>query len=221
MGRRGFTLLEILLVLAVAAIMASLAIPAVWGRMDGAQLRAAATQVESAVLSVRSSAQREGRALALYAAQDGERVRLRREEFDPTPDDAAGGSSVAARDRQGAAGVKWLGILPAGVHVTTPVAAADDTDEIARLVAGDSGERGGRSARATPAAAEPIRLVVALPDGSMIAPAPLRISRARADEDPSTRPGLLLSINRWTGVCTVSPAPREDESEQALAGRAR
>jgi prepilin-type N-terminal cleavage/methylation domain-containing protein len=194
MKSRGFTLLEVVAALAVLAVMASLAMPAIWGRMDGAKLGAAARQVEAAVVTIRTTASRDGVALALVAAPGSGGVLLRAESMEEPSAEAAEGPSRSSR---------VLGMLAAGLSISASgLAWSDETDGTVH--------RSG-SAPARDAATHSAKLAVALPDGSIVVPGPLRIGFA-----DTRRPALLIRINPWTGVCTISPAPAEADDDEAL-----
>jgi prepilin-type N-terminal cleavage/methylation domain-containing protein len=203
MGSRGFTLLEVLVALAVVAVMASLAIPGLWGRMDGAKLNAAARQVEAALVTIRANSQRDGVALELVAIDGPGGVRLR---ADPLGSGAGevGAGTLAPRPS------RVLATLPAGVRIILSVPPPEEDVMLAP-------EGQTRRAGYSPGGDElPVKLAVLLPDGSVVATGPFRIGmgeRQSAGQTGSDRPALLVRINRWTGVCSISPAPAEFDEE--------
>jgi prepilin-type N-terminal cleavage/methylation domain-containing protein len=75
-GRRGYTLLEMLLVLALLVILAALAYPSVDGMYSGIRLRAGADNLRSALAQARAHAMDEGRSyrFAVLAGQGNYRV---------------------------------------------------------------------------------------------------------------------------------------------------
>lgn len=70
MARRAFSVVELLVVLALLTALVSLAMPALLGRVGGAAMEAAARQVGAAVDAARSEAHRTGRPVRLEGRRD-------------------------------------------------------------------------------------------------------------------------------------------------------
>ena len=69
--RGGFTLPEMLIVLAILAIMAALTLPAMRGPLDKSRLRSSATSVKAAIAKARASAIRSGSDVSFYYERNG------------------------------------------------------------------------------------------------------------------------------------------------------
>lgn len=75
---RGYTLLELLIVLAVLAAIAALMIPAVRGPLDKSRLTSAAQQVQASIAKTRALAVREGVAVQLRYRINGQQLVIER-----------------------------------------------------------------------------------------------------------------------------------------------
>ena len=143
MPRRAFSLLEVLIAIAVVAAIASVVFVNLPALTTRARFEAATRQLESAAAIVRSDAMRGGRALTLIASEREGAWRLEVEEFG---DDAA--EEGATR--------RVVMELPSGVRVSAARPRPVEDGAFAPVVEADA------------AAAEPDRvdICVLLPDGS-------------------------------------------------------
>lgn len=191
MCARGLTLLEVVVAVAIVAILSALALPAISGRLGDARLKSAAHQLEAGVISIRAQAQREGNAVALFAAPGRRGMQLVAERVE-----AAGGMAgegIGGGERESGVSRRVLASLPPGVRINAgDSATAEDGEADDQMalpgIAEDGMER------------PPLRLAVALPDGSVISPGPVSLSAGGA--------GWRVRINRFTGVCTKEPERR-------------
>ena len=85
--RRGFTLIEVLLVLALMAVIAAMAWPALRSPFAGRRLHAAADQVRSEWFQARVEAMRSGHVYAFRYQVGGDRFRTSSEDAPPPSDD--------------------------------------------------------------------------------------------------------------------------------------
>lgn len=92
-GRQGFTLLELLLVLALLVIVAALAVPALQGTMVNQRLRSAGDLLRSQMAKARVRAMKTGRTHAMWIEPEGARYRI---EPWMTGDEALEGNTAAA-----------------------------------------------------------------------------------------------------------------------------
>jgi prepilin-type N-terminal cleavage/methylation domain-containing protein len=175
---RGLTLVEVLIALAVVAVLSALALPAVWGRVSDAKVRAASRQVEAAVSSVRAHAQRDGRAFSLIATVDNRGTRLIAEPVE----EATEGNEA------GTAGRRMLGVLARDVMLSSEAA--------------ENGQTGRSSDEVV---SQPLRVLIALPDGTVVPSGPVRLAANGVE--------VVITVNRWTGECKISRPPRPDATE--------
>jgi prepilin-type N-terminal cleavage/methylation domain-containing protein len=86
----GFTLLEILLVIAVIVIVGMLVLPTLSSMLRDTRVQAAADMCRSRASLARSMAIEQGRAYVLAASQDGRQIRVSPDDSDPAGEAAVG-----------------------------------------------------------------------------------------------------------------------------------
>ncbi len=93
--RCGFSLIELLIVLAVLAAIASLTLPSLRGPMDKARLRGAAREIETAIAKSRSLAIRTGQP-HWFTFEPGGRAWRIETNIEPVPGEGAGATATAS-----------------------------------------------------------------------------------------------------------------------------
>jgi prepilin-type N-terminal cleavage/methylation domain-containing protein len=73
--RRGFTLIEIIAVLALLLLLAAVAVPSIAAFRTGSYQRAASDQIRGELAAARAHAKQEGRPYRVGLSQDGTRIR--------------------------------------------------------------------------------------------------------------------------------------------------
>jgi prepilin-type N-terminal cleavage/methylation domain-containing protein len=201
---RAFTLLELLIAVALVVLVAGLALPAVWGRTEGARLDTALRQLGAAVIAARAEAQRGGAVseLRVVATAEGEALVIRRlgdVEIRGTDDDLGGEAAAVVRP--------WT-VLPSGVRVLGEPPSEGGTSPAHRRE--NSGAAGEHERRA-------VRVAVMLPDGTAVASGPVYVSVGERVVE--------VSLNRWSGGASERELPRRGEGIAApgsgLGGGAR
>ena len=127
--RRGYTLLEMLLVLALLVILGALAYPSVDGMYGGVKLRAAADGVRGALMQARGHAIDETRSYRFAVVPGGGKYRVA-----PDSPDYWGGGDVPAPDDPNNPPLVLEGELPRGIPFVL-----GDTGGAAPSGGGDSG----------------------------------------------------------------------------------
>jgi prepilin-type N-terminal cleavage/methylation domain-containing protein len=100
MNRKAFTLIEVVLVLAIVAVVAAMAWPAVQRLYAGRRVNSAADRVRSAWCQARVEAMRSGRTYAFRYEPGGDRFRT---ELQPDADPSASSAVTAGRSAGGTA----------------------------------------------------------------------------------------------------------------------
>jgi prepilin-type N-terminal cleavage/methylation domain-containing protein len=117
--RRGFTLVEVLLVMSLLVLLTALVLPALGGPLERARMRRAADQVRAAWTKARVEAMRSGGVQVFTYAPGGREYRIEPRSASPATFDPAGGAALAVDPQVAAAVVEAK--LPEGV-----VFASDD-----------------------------------------------------------------------------------------------
>jgi type II secretory pathway pseudopilin PulG len=206
MNRRGVTLLELLLAIALLLALGGLVLPALFDRMSQRAFEASAEIVRSQLLLARAHAQATGEPIEVVFEIGPPRVAARRFDADlatlepredATDEEALGTLRIAEpwADRVLADGV-WIAEGPgemegemAGAGVGLEIGAA--TDEAAE-------------SRET---AQPMRLALYMPDGSAVLAETVWI------RDEHGRRGRL-TVNPWTGLPSFEQTARRQEEPQ-------
>lgn len=194
-SRPAFTLLELLLVLAILVMLGAIAYPSLDAMYSGYRVKAAADQVRGAWATARARAVEEGRAYR-FAVLPG------KGNFRVAPDSADfWGGSGAAPDAASATSPPYVqdGALPKGVRF----AGADGQYDL-----GDSGDDSSAPAGEVDPS-QLVRWIVFLPDGTA------RTFGGMGDDNievvlssPGTRP-VTLRLRGLTGIVTVrQPSPQ-------------
>jgi prepilin-type N-terminal cleavage/methylation domain-containing protein len=173
MGRQAFTLLELLVALALLVVVTGLALPALVGRMEGARLDAALRVVGAAVVSARAEAQERGEPVVLLAVRSGTGDRLVIESLERGEE----GESRGARGSEGVSSLQTWAELPEGVNL--------DLNPPAESHAGE------QLAESSSQRAAPLRLAIFLPDGAAAGCGTVYL---RSGERT-----FAITLNRWTG----------------------
>lgn len=170
MERRGFSLLEVLVALAVLLAITGIALPSLLGRVSGVRLDTGVRQFGAVVVSVRAAAQERGAAIELVALLRGDSEELATREL-------RGGSVEEPGDGPTAS---VQAVLPTGLRLSMepPPALGADAFDIP-------------AAEPIAAVEESRRLAVFMPDGSVVAKGPVYLSGYGQDFE--------LTLNRWTG----------------------
>ena len=136
MGRDGFSLPELLIVLAILTAMTAFALPTMRGPLDKSRLRSSATSVKAAIAKARATAIRDGCSVSFYYEIDGRRWRIERTGIPfaqavDAPGEAPLEAAFAGDDRAaGANNVVREGKIPDGCTFVEQVDGAGLSDEI-------------------------------------------------------------------------------------------
>jgi prepilin-type N-terminal cleavage/methylation domain-containing protein len=192
MKASAFTLLELLVALAVLVAVSGLALPSLLGRLEGSRLDSALSQFGASVVMLRAQAQERGLALELLTTlRDGA------EELGARTLDHA----TAEETRGESAPIRNVATLPIGLELSTenPMAPARMSEEPNTSSA---------LPRASQALAEARRLAVFMPDGTVIASGPVYLKVAdRVFE---------LVFNTWTGGVRSREIHQETEATEEI-----
>lgn len=209
MARRGLTLVEVLVALALVLALMALALPAVEGRLAEARFDAALRQTEAAMMVARAEAQRQGKPIRLVARPvRGGELGLFMEAVDPAtaagdPGDSGAAGAAPATGAAAQSGVAWA-VLPAKVTVSeTPPPEAGETGGAATEI----------SVEPKGAPPSPVTLAVFFADGSATSHGLVYITGG--DQTVSVR------VNRWTGAAAIDPytaGPKAGPAEDAPPG---
>jgi prepilin-type N-terminal cleavage/methylation domain-containing protein len=148
MNPRAFSLLELLVVLAVLVAVSGIALPSLLGRLEGTRLDTALTQFGAAVVTVRMQAQERGEAVELLCVGRGSNQEIAARSFRPRTDEPESESELPLRS---------MGLLPEGLAFSLALPGVEDESRDEPV---DPDPR-------------PLRLAVFTPDGSVFAPQPV------------------------------------------------
>jgi prepilin-type N-terminal cleavage/methylation domain-containing protein len=208
LGRAGraFTIIELMVVLAIMLAVGAIALPLALDDAKRAAMREAQDQLEAVLLSARADAQRTGKTVRVIGVVlDGRWVLTEEEVLErKASDDVSPGSGS---DLSGATRVIQELPLPDGVRLGrtrdeaegkvrqawepgSELGESDESDAEMTTDPSDAGASGGQE----------IQIAVLLPDGQIMATRPLYLGGAdgRVGE---------VSVNGWTGVLTVTLLP--------------
>lgn len=197
MCRPAFTLLELLIAIALVAMLAGIVLPVGVSRLAADRFDQAQRQVASAVVIARADAQRRGVIVRLTVRQDERGATLWSEDSEPA---GAGGPSRGERAR--AARSEFVLDLPRGVRFA--VAPADD-DEPADAERAERRAEGDDSQSEFGAGPGGGTLCVLLPDGGVLMPRDLLMVFEAGD-----RREVRIRLNRWTGEASFTPFVRAE-----------
>ncbi len=230
--RRGLTLLEILIVLALLIASAAIAIPAMSRRFENTRFEATVDQIVATLALARAESQQQRRPVQVIWDAGARSVRAawldtdaiaEEAEAEESPHDPGEASSPPAQEdgeRRGqdrlntaaaAAGTMAMGgsrlrvLLPEGCRVEAPTLPPPD-DAAAEWPEGERGEIAPDGA-----SGQVLSLVVFMPDGSTFGEASFVVV------DQGGRQ-VRIDINPWTGQAAIAPvaiAPAEDQPADA------
>lgn len=227
---RNFTLIEVLIVLAILGMLAALVTVPLARHLDGAEVQGAASRVQTTLSDAQAEARESGRPVRVVATVD-EQGRtglachpIEAEEASPTiaPPDVE--TSRAARKASAASGMEHAFAratrrvqLPTGVTIEGE--SRDAQPEIRRSVGGMAASPAvgtGEAAGATSAVPAARTIAIFMPDGSAVVRGPIRVSdrEGRSSE---------VRVNPWTGVAVLAQAGQDAGSTRPSdnAGSAR
>lgn len=174
--RRGLTMIEMLVVVAVIVAVSALALPAIESRMAPAQLDAAVSQIQAAVISARAEARERALPVSIvWSAQAHAGVLTFQDGSSADKSDQKRSSGKAGDGRDRALSPRTFG------DPLTGVVAHDVPAEGARTGDVPTGQR--------------LVLAMCLPDGRVESPMPVVISAGGNQ--------LELQLNHWTGAVTT------------------
>ncbi|MBL8818698.1 MAG: prepilin-type N-terminal cleavage/methylation domain-containing protein [Planctomyces sp.] len=134
--RQGYTLLELLIVLAVLAAIAALMIPAVRGPLDKSRLTSAAQQVQATIAKTRAFAVREGVAVQLRYRIHGQQMVIERVPMSLTSELPLQIDDGSNSNSGNTSAVPSPSVDLAGAEITT---SENTTSENTKATASDSG----------------------------------------------------------------------------------
>jgi type II secretory pathway pseudopilin PulG len=187
-GRRGLTMIEALVVVAVLAAITALALPALEGWVQSARIDEAVAQIESGIASARAKARERGRPVE---------VRL-------TSELAAAPSKEQPREESDSAVDAVEIALPAGIQTQRT------TD--------DKGDGGAKKRENEPASPEAgLSLAMCMPDGTVecAGAASLSIGGRTIDLTVVRWTGAVKAAERTAAAAKVDSAPHAADPEKA------
>lgn len=204
---RNFTLLEVLIVLAIVGMLAALVTVPFARHLGGAEVEGAASQVQSALSDAQAEARESGRPVRVVATVDHKgRTGVAChpvEPIAPAPDSGLNGAPERHAQSQTSAGMEHAFAratrrvqLPTGVTIQDRAGA--QTPETRRSVGGMAAAPDRGSDPMPMIESRPSRtLAIFLPDGSAVVSGPIRLSGkdGRSSE---------VRVNPWTGVAVLS-----------------
>lgn len=204
MVRRGFSLIEMLAVIAIVLVVTAIALPVFEVRLTEARFDAAVRRVDAGMAWARAESQRRGEALRVEARTNAGIAGLFLESFEPASE-----SGRADEDAGGAA--QPFAVVEQGLLLSDRNPAASPGDE----VAAPARERPAGKSSQSADGGEPLVVATFLPDGSAMATGPFYISGyGRA---------ASLAVNQWTGGVRIKmldlSAPKGDERERGAGPR--
>jgi prepilin-type N-terminal cleavage/methylation domain-containing protein len=182
-ARNGYTLLEVIVVMAVMVIIAGLAIPSMSGRFPSQKIVAAVDSVRAAWARARAHAIEEGRPYRFAVMQDTGRFRVAPDQEEFWGGGSSSSDSVALILEES---------LPKGVRFNS----AGDS------AAAGSADSGNSSSASAPSAGSYSNPIVFLPDGTARENAEIlfEVRGARS---------MKLTLRALTGVASIQTAARE------------
>lgn len=197
MCRSAFTLLELLIAIALVAMVAGIVLPVGASRLAADRFDQAQRQVASAVIIARADAQRRGVIVRLTVRQDERGATLWSEEAE-----SAGLGEQRRGERPRPARSEFVLDLPRGVRFALVPAEDDQTADAER------NDRDAERDDNEPEFAEGAgggTLCVLLPDGSVLMPRDLLMVFEAGD-----RREVRIRLNRWTGEAAFTPFVRAE-----------
>jgi prepilin-type N-terminal cleavage/methylation domain-containing protein len=225
MVRHGFTLIEVLAVVAILAVITALVMPAVENRLEAERFSSAGRQMEAAIVMARAEAQRRGVPLTLTAraiasgetglfveavpgVEEGSAHQGRKRVEEGATSSAPAGDQGSGASTMVRAADAPVVVIGAGVRVTARAPSVDSGPGLKGQVDGVAPPVG---------STESDSVVIArfMPDGTAIAAGPVYLVGAGT--------AAAYTVNRWTGSASVrvvdgasatkSDEPRSDTPE--------
>lgn len=197
MCRSAFTLLELLIAIALVAMVAGIVLPVGVSRLAADRFDQAQRQVASAVIIARADAQRRGVIVRLTVRQDERGATLWSEEAE-----SVGLGEQRRGERPRPARSEFVLDLPRGVRFAIVPVEDDQTADAER------NDRDAERDDNEPEFAEGAgggTLCVLLPDGSVLMPRDLLMVFEAGD-----RREVRVRLNRWTGEASFTPFVRAE-----------
>ncbi len=215
--RRGFTLVETLVVVALLAVIAALATPALLGRGPQVRFATADDQLRSALTMARARAMEDGRPVTVYAEERDGTVRItmtmssdddadqRETDFDWS-DSEEGFGSIMAEPVSDETATRLLTFLPRGVRLVTSEQFELELEDLTFAFDGDTVPLTADDDYGPDERGDPLLVTVFLPDGSAPrSPALMLISERGA--------AARLQISASTGITRIVAVDSADERE--------
>ncbi len=205
-GCRAFSLIEILIVIAIVLAIAAVAFPSLWGTRDSVIWSQSVASIESAASTARAEAMRRGVAITLGVVEPAGSQELWMWPFSPDTDEAGGELAAAPAWRE------RIFVLPTGVRLR----AVEELEGLAgegELGGGASGGLGAADASVdqsvfgpVAAAAEPTPWIVFVPSGEAWVVTPYGLA---GSGDRRAR----FAVSAWSGRVRVTQATVGDTGE--------
>ena len=199
MVRRGFTLIEVLAVIAILVVVTAISLPAIEGRLGGARFDAALRRVDAGLAWARAEAQRGGIALRVETQQTPDGAGLFLEPLDTVETSAAQPTKPGAEGSKASPPAEPFAVLDLGLTLSDqpPDVETISGGPVTNLPAAIPMTSSNPLEGASPAdAAAPLILATFLPDGSAMASGLVYL--VGFDRAASLR------VNHWTGGVLIT-----------------
>lgn len=196
MRHPAFTLLELLIAIALVALLAGIVLPVGVSRFSADGFAQAQRQLAAAVIIARADAQRRGGIIRLVVRQDAGAATLWTEDAEQPSDDGPTSRRSVSTPRR-----EFVLDLPSGVRIELAPPSSEDESSAAET-GGEADEEAGDSGAGF---ARGGTVCLLLPDGSVIMPHDLLMV-----SDSAGGRAVRIRLNRWTGEAEFPPFVREE-----------